>query len=526
MPRARDPEDGRGEEAASASALYNTVRTLVTFTFGLALALLVPRWLGPDEYAVYSLLTTFVVYGVALARLSLDTAASRFVAEMSGRGLPVDASGVASTLMRWEAVLCGVVCVALIGGSPLVSTWYGELLGGREQLIVVAAVAVGPEAMGLVLAGVLKGLGRYGYLARLSLWMSPVSFAASVGVMQAGLGVAGLIGVRIVVSASRALLVRRHAGIRWGAGTHTDQMVRRRLSGFVLLWSWLMVVNMVVWERSELYFLGIYWPDHVGFYYLAFSLSMQAMALLPLAVGDVIIPVASRVVGRAGSGALGRVYRSSTRYLVFLALPVAAGGAILAGPIVKLGAGAAYAPAVPLLRVLLISAFLGAVGQGSWAVLTAAERRRFLVTMGMIAAAVNICLDFLLIRRHGASGAVAAKFIAQALPVAVGAVYTCRAFRASFPWASVARSMVAFAPSAASLLIAGQLTRSPVGLLVGLGVAVVLYPSTLLAMRVPCAEDLAAVERVLRFLRPGTKERVLAFVRRHARERSQAGRDA
>jgi O-antigen/teichoic acid export membrane protein len=518
-------EGENGGEAAPASALYNVTRTFITFVFGLALTLLMARWLGPDEYAVYGVLATLVVTGVALARLSLDTASSRFVAEMRGRGLPAEAARITSMLLRWEAVLCAVVCAGLALASPYLSARYGDL-AGHERLVVLAAVAVGPEALGLVLAGVLKGLGRYGYLARVSFWLSPASFVGSVAAMRLGFGVAGLLAVRLLVSIVRVVLIKREAGVRWEAQPADDPVLRRRLLGFVAVWSWLMIVDMVVWEQSEIYFLGIFWPGHqVAFYTLAFSLSARAMALLPLAVGDVVIPTASRAFGQGGDEALGRIYNASTRYLVLLAVPVAVVGIVLADAVVRLGAGADYAPAVPLLRVLLVSASLGAIGAGSWAVLTAAERRRALAIMGASAVAVNIALDLLLIPRQGAAGAAAANFIAQALPVTAGAVYTCVVFRTSFPWTSLGRSVLACIPSAVSLVLARRLLPGPVGIGLGLVSAAALYVLVLTALGAVRTDDVRAAETALRFMPAGTRERILLFLRRHARGSREAERD-
>ncbi len=496
-------------EAAPASALYNVARTFVTFVFGLALTLLIARWLGPGEYAAYGVLTTLLVTGVALARLSLDTASARFVAEMQGRGLSAQAAAVTSTLVRWEVLLCAIVCGGLALASPFLSSRYRDL-AGHEQLVVLAAVTIGPEALGLVLAGVLKGLGRYGYLARLSFWLSPLSFVGSVAAMRMGLGVAGLLAVRLLISGVRVFLLRRSAGVDRSSEVSVDPDLRRRLLGFIALWSWFMVVDMVVWESSELYFLGIFWPGHqVAFYALAFNLSARAMALLPLAVGDVMIPTASRAFGRDGGEALGRIYTASTRYLVFLAVPVAAVGVALAQTIIGLGAGADYEPAVPLLRVLLLSASLGAVGSGSWAVLTAAERRRFLLLMGTVAVAVNIALDVLLIPAYGAAGAAAANFAAQSLPVTLGAFYTCRVFGARFPWSAVGYALAASAPAAGAVVAARAFLPSPLGSVVGAVVALAVYPSILVLVRALRPEDVTAAQHLLRFLPGGARQSVL-----------------
>jgi O-antigen/teichoic acid export membrane protein len=501
------------EESASTSAIYNVARTLIVFAFGLALAVLVPRWLGPSEYAAYRMVVQFLVTAIALARLSLDTAASRFVAEMRGKGMSDEAASVARMLLRWEIGISSVVCLALLALRPLLSTSYG--LGERGWLIVVAAAAVAPEAIGLVLGGVLKGSGRYRYLARLSFWTSPLTFCASVAAMRAGFGVLGLLVVRLLVSAIRLALLSRGAAIRRSAPTPTDDALRRRLIGFIVLWSWFMIVDMIVWEQSELYFLGLFWGtgEQVAFYGLAFDLSARAMTLLPLAVGDVMIPAASRAFGRGGMAALGRVYRLSTRYLVLLAVPVAAAGVVLADLVIRLGVGSRFAPAVPLLRVLLVSAALGSIGQGSWAVLTAGERRRFLLVMGTAAVAVNLSLDLLLIPAYAAWGAVAANLVAQALAVAGGAAYTCRALRVSFPWASVGHALVASIPAGVCLFAGIRFVTWPFGLALGCVAAGVMYPAGLLLLGAIRPEDIDKVGPAIELLPTRVRRHLLSALR-------------
>lgn len=106
------------------------------------------------------------------------------------------------------------------------------------------------------------------------------------------------------------------------------------------------------------------------------------------------------------------------RAMFAFGLPVTAGGALLAGPLVVLYAGPAYAGAAPALAVLLGSAAVSYLNMVYGQPLPAWDRQRAYAVAVAVGAAANFGLNLVLIPRYGIVGAAWATLIAEGLVLA------------------------------------------------------------------------------------------------------------
>jgi O-antigen/teichoic acid export membrane protein len=131
------------------------------------------------------------------------------------------------------------------------------------------------------------------------------------------------------------------------------------------------------------------------------------------------------------------------RRLLAILLVLAAAAAAVVPPLIELVYGADFSRAGSVLLVLLLPFPLLPLGITSDALLFGLGRLRFLVLAGLIAAALNLALDFLLIPAHGAIGAAWANAGAQAVGAAAGLVYAARMLRPlDVAWGALARALV------------------------------------------------------------------------------------
>src|SRR5207244_7165797 len=77
--------------------------------------------------------------------------------------------------------------------------------------------------------------------------------------------------------------------------------LRARLVRYNVALALLTVINLVVWNRSELFFLGrLSGPDQVAYYAVPFSLTGRASDLIPGALLGVLLPGLSHAHGFSG----------------------------------------------------------------------------------------------------------------------------------------------------------------------------------------------------------------------------------
>lgn len=203
---------------------------------------------------------------------------------------------------------------------------------------------------------------------------------------------------------------------------------------------------------------------HVGYYAAAYTL-ISFMINLGGTYTQSLTPTLTRVAG--GATARTSLYHSSTAQVFAIALPLAAGGAFLAGDIVRLIFGAEYQAASGLaLQLLLWSVPLALLREVNIVALVVNGHQMKVLRMTAISAALNLGINFLLIPRFGIAGAATSTVITEAFRLALALSY---ARGAGFSLATARRFWRATVASAVMLAVLTVLRPVPLGLSIGLG---------------------------------------------------------
>jgi O-antigen/teichoic acid export membrane protein len=269
-----------------------------------------------------------------------------------------------------------------------------------------------------VLRSLLGGLQQYAYLVHLNLVMSPLWLAGCALALWFGAGVVGVLVTSFVVEVllvvGLAWRAQRQVGIRW-KGRLPDSL-RSRLVRYNGALGALVVLNVIVWQRSELLFLGGFsGAVQVSYYAVPFALISRGGDLLPGAILGVLLPNLTHARGAGDPTRFNVVFGEAVRYLAMLTLPICLFGIPLAPTIVRVVYGPAFGPAAVVLQILLVSLIFSVLGQASQSALLGVESHRWLVKTGIAAAVLSIGLDLALIPRWGAIGAAVANTTVQGI---------------------------------------------------------------------------------------------------------------
>jgi O-antigen/teichoic acid export membrane protein len=378
-------------------------------------SIVLARTLGPDRFGLYALVTTVVTFIFLLARLGVGDTVRRYMAELDGR----DQRPLGAALVDWglrigiTAALIAAVALVVAAG-PVSGCFRRSELSGY---LLIGAASLLPTAAASVLRNLQRGLQHWRALLWLNLATSPVWVGACALALWSGAGIAGVLVAGIVVEIADvcglALWAARDTG--WpDMRTPLPPDLHGRLLRYNLGLALLVVMNVIVWQRSELIFLGRFsGPEQVAYYAVPFSLTQRLSEVLPGAVLGVLLPTLSFAYGAADPARFGEILSSAARYLAMLALPICVFGIPLAGAAVRLLYGPAYLPAVPVLQILLAASIFGVAGQAASATLLGMEAQSWLLKTGLAAVVLSLTLDFLLIPRWGAIGAAIANAVTQ-----------------------------------------------------------------------------------------------------------------
>jgi O-antigen/teichoic acid export membrane protein len=386
----------------------------ITAASALVVSVLLARALGPAEFGKYALVMSIVIFALLFAQLGISGTVRRYTAELDGRGDPGAAAAVAGRGLRLALMtgMAGSLVLAALA-NPLAAFFrHGELRG----YLMIGAVMVLPMIVLGVLRGIATGLQRYRFLVALNLVTSPLWVAGCALAVLTGAGVAGVLVATLVIDlvqlATLGWWASAKVGIRWRAPLPEGLRIRLRRYNATL--AVLIFLNAVVWERSELLFLGrFHGPDQISFYAIPFALTERVVNLIPGAILGVLLPglTYAQSIDPARFSAM---FSQALRNLAVLTLPICLLGIPLAPAVVGLLYGSGYDGAIVVLQILLVAVIFGVLGQASRSALLGIESQGWLLKTGVAAAAFSVLLDLLLIPRWGAIGAAIANTLVQA----------------------------------------------------------------------------------------------------------------
>jgi O-antigen/teichoic acid export membrane protein len=151
----------------------------------------------------------------------------------------------------------------------------------------------------------------------------------------------------------------------------------------------------------------------VGYYTMAYNLSMYVNALFTLPMDLAAVPLFTQIYESEGPGATSEFLRKGTRVFLLLAIPAVAGVTVLREDVVLLLASRQFLPGAELVPLVLA----GLLVYGSRVLLGAGmilRKRPWLIAeLEVAGAGLNLVLNLLLLPRYGVRGAAYATLLSQ-----------------------------------------------------------------------------------------------------------------
>ena len=428
--------DGPGSvrDSLVRNTFWYGVVTVFGLGAGLLMSIVLARGLGPAAMGDYSYLLWALRVLTALASLGWAFATVRYTAESYARGERARARGVVSFFLQRQLLTTGIVAAAVI---VLAFTLVEPRL--RWPFVVLAVMLVPATVEGIYTHAV-YGAQRYDLTTQTSTVKMALHLAASIIAVAAGLDILGLVVGLLLGSTVSCLIQRARARALLGATvTRPPKAMHPEIRGYVASLSVVAVLDALVRDRSELFFLRMWAPsEEIAFYSLAFGLATRVMVIPEIAVGA-LLPVFSALHGRGDREELQRVYRTAMRYVALSGVPIAALMAALAPGLVHWLYGLAYLPTARLLSVLVVVAVVGALRKVAFAALQAVGDRHCALTATGMAVVLNVILAAALIPTYSTAGAVAANSAAQVLAAVWAFRGMARRHGATVPMVEIAK---------------------------------------------------------------------------------------
>lgn len=328
---------------SAAGILSQAVVKVLSFGF----TVLIVRHLGAEQYGQYAAVLAFGGMFVFVADLGLgvyvvrEVSRWRAVADGAGKiaalfadslALRIVLAGVASGLILLTAYLTDrptpmLVAMAIGAVGLVVFSFQGAceaVLSGFERLDVAAVARVANQVVFVALGAV----------------------ALAVGAGYHGLAVASLIGATVM--AVICFRATRKLGVEVGERSPgTWPTLLRASAPFAVI-----AGTLGLSYKFDSVLLNVVWGDAENGYYNAAYNLIFSVVFLSNAVNTALYPSLTRQAA-SDPDSLPRAYATALRYLMVLAIPIAAGGWALADQLVALLYGEAYGPAGTALAILV-----------------------------------------------------------------------------------------------------------------------------------------------------------------------------
>jgi O-antigen/teichoic acid export membrane protein len=383
-------------------------------------SIFIARYLGPAGVGRIAFIS-FVAFSVSTSlTLGLPVALLRYVAELAGSQRMADARGLYHRVRRMEgaasvAAFSGLAIVAAAGATPRVA-W--ALAGITAACLVITNVQ----------SSFLRGLQRFRDARIVGLLTGAAALVAKVVVLVLGRGIVALFAIDALMSIANLVgnevLAHRAEG---GMPSASDRNIPiREVLKFAAVSSISILVSLVVYQRTEVFFLAHYSTDtEIALYSIPFA-AVTALLLLPRSIGAALAPAIATLWGAGETDRIRSGISRSVRMTLVATIILTSAAASLMPAAIRVAYGPAFARAAPVLLVLLITLPFVPFFMLSWSLLVGIGRQGVLTGVGIAAAVTDIGLDWALIPSHGAMGAAIANTAAQlvgSIPLALYAAH-------------------------------------------------------------------------------------------------------
>lgn len=456
--------DGTARRVA-ASAGWQSAAKIAVALMGVASVAILTRYLGTEDYGAYALGFSFLALFGAVADLGLFSILVRDISREPDRAEELVGNGITLRGVLWLAVSLLAVGIAMV-------------LPYEPQVRTAIALAALPFGMGLVNGALLAGLQARLQMAGASgaeVAGRAATLAAAAAAAWLDLGFAAVLLTASVGAAVTLLLTLAVARRAFAVRPRVDLPVWRTLLVASLPLGLALGINELYFRADQL-IISLSRPlEEVGWYGLAFRV-IELTATLPGALLVSLFPVIAAQVA-ANDAQVRDTLQRGFDVLVAVALPLALGGLVLAGPVVAAVAGDAFAGAAGPLSILLFAGGLAFVNGLFGYALIARDRQRDTLWLNVTALACNLALNIALVPTYGIDAAAATAVVSE-LVILVGGVWLVRRHLGVLP----APRMVLRAGAAATVMTGVLWVCDSAPLSVLLVIAAVTYPAALWAL--------------------------------------------
>ena len=330
--------DPRGKKAA-ASFLFKLTESVGTQGISFVVSVILARLLDPSDYGVLTMLTVFIAVSQVFVQSGLNTALIQ--------KKDVDETDL-SSVFYVSLLIAAALYALLFFLAPAIDAFFG--MDALSPVLRVLALVLLPGALVSVQNAVIARQMAFRRLMAASLLSTALSGAVGIGMAAAGLGYWALVGQQLTNQLALALVLLRM--VKWRPRALFSWARVRVLIRF----GWKLLASSLLetgYNNLRTAVIGKqYAQETLGFYNRGKQFPELVMNAVNGSIQSVMLPVLSDE--QDDMLRMKQMMRRSVMVSSFLVLPMMAGLAAVAEPLIRLLLTDKWLPCVPFLQICCI----------------------------------------------------------------------------------------------------------------------------------------------------------------------------
>lgn len=403
---------------------------------GLIILPIITKTLGAENFGVWTQIVVTISLVVPIATLGLPYTLVRFLD--AGKKREEIQEGVYSVLSL--TFLIGLaISLILIGSSGPISNFFG---GSEPLLIKILAFVILLECLNLVFLNVFRAFQEMGRYSLFTIIQALGEIGLIVIAVYLGFGLSGAV-FSLLIARLVVFLIMGYLIIQW---------IGLKIPNFIKLKEYLsfglptVPSNISSWvvQSSDRYLIGLFLGTlFVGYYAPVFTIgNIINLLIAPLAL--VLPALLSKLYDENNLDEVRRYLKYSLKYFLMLTIPTVFGLSVLSKQLLTIFSTAEIAEqGYPLVPLIALSLLLWGVYSIFVQILALSKKTRVIGIIWLVAAALNLGLNIILIPRIGIMGAAITTLLAYTFAFIATWYHSAQDLRFEIDWRSILKSTLA-----------------------------------------------------------------------------------
>ncbi len=413
------------------NSLWATIGFIIAALCNFAMSVAVTRYFGKEVYGEYSYFLWLSGVLAVFAGFGLQQTATKYIPKYFFQDKAGAATAYHPRAEEAGHIFRKLLTVQMIGSTViaglciLLVQHFETLIRFQEPqkalMLFIVFLSVIPVSLNNFLGSSFSAVQEFKRLSRTHIATSILNLALIIAFVVTKQDIVNFLWLYLSlgVLSSCVLLIQSRTLFKTGGGKNPlgEKLFSYGLYAYISI-----ICTQIVWERSELFFLGLFSDGgQIALYTLSYALAVLFISVWG-PINGVLNATTAEVVMTDKQDKLMLITRHGTKYLAMLMLPLALLASYVIGEIVGFVYGTSFEGVALLFPFLVLAHTVAVIITPAGSIPMLKHEMKKTMAFNITTAVLNIILDIYLITKYQAFGAMLANVISQGFSITLSLI--------------------------------------------------------------------------------------------------------